>query len=295
MLDFLISSVSQGLLWSILAIGIYLSFRILDIPDMTVEGAYPLGAAVTATLIVNGWSPLTATIAGFLAGVVAGFVTGFLQTAMHIPGLLVGILTMTALYSINLRVMGKSNQALLDQETLFTQLEALGSPRNARTFVLGLIAIIIVIMLLVTFKYTELGLNLRATGDNPEMAAANGIHVDRMKCLGLMLSSGLVSLSGAMLGQSNGFTDVGMGTGSIVIGLAAVFIAEVLFRNLTFGQRLLTIVLGAIIYRIAIDLVMRQELLPIRAGDIKLLSAILLAIIVWLPHLTTRRKQKKVA
>lgn len=295
MLDFLISSVSQGLLWSILAIGIYLSFRILDIPDMTVEGAYPLGAAVTATLIVNGWSPLTATIAGFLAGVVAGFVTGFLQTAMHIPGSLVGILTMTALYSINLRVMGKSNQALLDQETLFTQLEALGSPRNARTFVLGLIAIIIVIMLLVTFKYTELGLNLRATGDNPEMAAANGIHVDRMKCLGLMLSSGLVSLSGAMLGQSNGFTDVGMGTGSIVIGLAAVFIAEVLFRNLTFGQRLLTIVLGAIIYRIAIDLVMRQELLPIRAGDIKLLSAILLAIIVWLPHLTTRRKQKKVA
>lgn len=226
---------------------------------------------------------------------VAGFVTGFLQTAMHIPGLLVGILTMTALYSINLRVMGKSNQALLDQETLFTQLEALGSPRNARTFVLGLIAIIIVIMLLVTFKYTELGLNLRATGDNPEMAAANGIHVDRMKCLGLMLSSSLVSLSGAMLGQSNGFTDVGMGTGSIVIGLVAVFIAEVLFRNLTFGQRLLTIVLGAIIYRIAIDLVMRQELLPIRAGDIKLLSAILLAIIVWLPHLTTRRKQKKVA
>lgn len=294
-MDFLISTSSQGLLWSILAIGVYLSFRILDIPDMTVEGAYPLGAAVTATFIVNGWSPLLATIAGFLAGVMTGFVTGFLQTAMHIPGLLAGILTMTALYSINLRVMGKSNQVLLDQETLLTQLEALGIPHNVRTLVLGLIAMIIVIMLLVAFMYTELGLNFRATGDNPEMAAANGIHVDRMKCLGLMLSSGLVSLSGAMLGQANGFADVGRGTGTIVIGLAAVFIAEVLFRNLTFGQRLLTVVLGAIIYRIAIDLVMHQELLPIRAGDIKLLSAILLAIIVWLSHLTTRRKQKKVA
>lgn len=291
MLVFLISTSSQGLLWSILPIGVYVSFRILDIPDMTVEGAYPLGAAVTATFIVNGWSPLLATIAGFLAGVMTGFVTGFLQTAMHIPGLLAGILTMTALYSINLRVMGKSNQALLDQETLLTQLESLGIPHNVRTLVLGLIAMIIVIMLLVAFMSTELGLNLRATGDNPEMAAANGIHVDRMKCLGLMLSSGLVSLSGAMLGHA----DVGMGTGTIVIGLAAVFIAEVLFRNLTFGQRLLTVVLGAIIYRIAIDLVMHQELLLIRAGDIKLLSAILLAIIVWLSHLTTRRKQKKVA
>lgn len=190
-LDFLISTSSQGLLWSILAIGVYLSFRILDIPDMTVEGAY-LGAAVTATFIVNGWSPLLATIAGFLAGVMTGFVTGSLQTAMHIPGLLAGILTMTALYSINLRVMGKSNQVLLDQETLLTQLEALGIPHNVRTLVLGLIAMIIVIMLLVAFMYTELGLNLRA-------------------------------------------------------------------------------------------------------GNIKLLSAILLAIIVWLSHLTTRRKQKKVA
>ncbi|MDO4680221.1 MAG: ABC transporter permease [Aerococcus sp.] len=284
MSQFILFSVAQGLMWSILGIGIYLAFRILDIADMTAEGAYPLGAAVCATLIIHHVPAWIATVMGFVAGLLAGYLTGFLHTKMHIPGLLAGILSMTALYSINLRIMGQANISLLGENTLPNQLEQLGVSHSWIAFLIGGVAVIIVISGMVAFMYTERGLDLRATGDNPIMAEANGIPVNRMKRLGLMLSSGCTSLAGALLSQANGYADIGMGTGALVIGLAAIFIAEVLFRNLTFGQRLCTIVIGSILYRVTIDLIMRQEWIEIQPGDIKLLSAIVLALILWGPH-----------
>lgn len=291
--SFLAFSIAQGLMWAILGIGIYLAFRILDIADMTAEGAYPLGAAVSATLIIHGIPAWIATLAGFGSGLLAGALTGFLYTKMHIPGLLAGILSMTALYSINLRVMGQANLSLLGEATLPTTLEAWGVPHAGIPLLVGLLAVALVISLICAFMYTELGLNLRATGDNPTMAMANGIPVAQMQRLGLMLSSGCTSLAGALLAQTNGYADIGMGTGALVIGLAAIFIAEVLFKQLTFGQRLWSIVLGSVLYRVTIDMIMRQEWVTIQPGDLKILSAIALAVILWAPHWSKQRALKR--
>ncbi|MDO4671189.1 MAG: ABC transporter permease [Aerococcus sp.] len=291
--QFLLFSVGTGLMWAILAIGIYLAFRILDVADMTAEGAYPLGAAVSAVAILSGFPAWLGAVFGFMAGLLAGYVTGFLQTKMKIPGLIAGILSMTALYSINLRIMGQANLSLLGEETLSKQLATWQIPTAWVPLVIGGVAIVLVISILVGFMYTELGLNLRATGDNPTMAEANGIPVERMKRVGLAISSGCTSLAGALLSQTNGYADISMGTGVLVIGLAAIFIAEVLFQNLTFGQRLVTIALGAVIYRVLIDLLMRQELIVIEPSDVKLLSAIALVLILWLPSYLKQHQLKK--
>lgn len=282
-MDIILSSVSQGLLWSVMAIGVYLTFRILDIADLTAEGAYPLGAAVCATGIVNGVNPLLATLLAFLAGMGAGLISGLLHTKLKIPALLTGIVTLTGLYSINLKILGKSNVALLKQETLVTQLQAFGLTKTNAVLLIGVVFVLIVIALLTLLMNTQIGLAIRSTGDNIPMSEANGINVDNMKIYGYMISNGLIALCGALLTQNNGYADLNSGTGTIVIGLASVIIAEVMLRNLRLGLRLLSVVLGAVIYRLIILAIL--QIPGMDADLVKLFSAILLATVLYVPEL----------
>lgn len=289
-MDIILSSISQGLLWSVMAIGVYLTFRILDIADLTAEGSFPLGAAICSVAIVTGISPLIASLLALVGGMLAGIVSGLLHTKLKIPALLTGILTMTALYSINLRIMGQANVTLLGQETMMRTLQSFGLENRLAVLVVGGIAVGLVILVLYLFFSTETGLALRSTGDNEDMSEANGIHTDAMKIIGYMLSNGLISLSGALIAQNNGYADISMGIGTIVIGLASVIIGEVIFHNLSFAKRLITIVIGAIIYRLIIDLVLQIGVEP---QDIKLFSAIILAIALSTPLLKKKAKKQR--
>lgn len=288
-MDLMISSVSQGMMWSILAIGVYITFRILGLADLSAEGSFPLGAAVCAKLLVNQVHPFLAVLAALLAGALAGFLTGFMTTKMKIPTLLAGILTMTGLYSINLRVMGQANTPLLGEKTLLTSLENLGLSTTWSPFLLGLLTVMVIVLGLVIFMGTEYGLSLIATGDNALMAEANGIRTDHVQLVGYMISNALIALSGALIAQYNGYADLSMGTGTIVIGLAAIVIGEVLLSQVKLPSRLLSIILGAIIYRVIIDLIMKY--IPILPSDIKILSAIVLAIILWSPQVEWKTKK----
>lgn len=291
-MDLILSSVSQGLLWSIMAIGVYVTYRILDIADLTAEGAYPLGAAVAATGIVGGMNPLLATLLAFVVGMGAGLVSGLLHTKMKIPALLTGIVTLTGLYSINLKILGKANVALLRQETLVTQLQGLGLTKTTAVLIIGSVFVAVVILLLTLLMNTQIGLALRSTGDNIPMSEANGINVNRMKIYGYMLSNGLIALSGALLTQNNGFADLNSGTGTIVIGLASVIIAEVILRNLRIGWRLLSVVLGSIIYRLIILAILE---IPGMAADlVKLFSATLLAVVLFVPEIQKKLRVRKI-
>ncbi|HLR88505.1 MAG TPA: ABC transporter permease [Atopostipes sp.] len=289
-MDLILSSISQGLLWSILAMGVYLTYRILDVADLTVEGSFPLGAAVASAMIVAGIPAWIATVVAFLAGGLAGLITGFLHAKLKIPALLAGIVTMTGLYSINLRILGQANLTLLNSETLINQIQTLGVDKTTAVIIAGIIAIVIVIVLLHFFFNTELGLSVRATGDNLAMSEANGINVEFTKILGFMLGNGLISLSGALLAQNNGYADVNMGIGAIVIGLASVIIGETFFSNLTLARRLTTLVIGSIIYRLLILGALELQFNP---QDLKLISAILLAIALALPSARSRWKYKR--
>ena len=292
-MDLILSSLSQGLLWSIMAIGVYLTYRILDIADLTAEGAYPLGAAICATGIVSGLNPLLATFLAFLGGMGAGLVSGLLHTKMKIPALLTGIVTLTGLYSINLKVLGKANVALLRQTTLVTQLQDLGLSKTNAVLLIGGVFVLVVIALLTLLLKTQLGLALRSTGDNIPMSEANGINVDQMKIYGYMLSNGLIALGGALLTQNNGYADLNSGTGTIVIGLASVIIAEVILRNLTIGWRLASVVLGSILYRMIILAIL--EIPGMDADLVKLFSAILLAIVLFVPEVQKKIKIRPLA
>lgn len=282
-MDIILSSISQGLLWSIMALGVYVTFRILDIADLTAEGSYPLGAAVCATSIVNGLSPLLATVLAIAAGMVAGLISGLIHTKLKIPALLTGIVTLTGLYSINLKIMGKANQALLKQETLVSQLQDLGMMKTNAVLLIGVIVVLLVIAFLTLIMNTQLGLAIRSTGDNIPMSEANGINVDQMKIYGYMFSNGLIALCGALLTQNNGYADINAGTGTIVIGLASVIIAEVVFHNLRLGWRLLSVVFGAVVYRLIILAIL--EIPGMDADLVKLFSAILLALVLYVPEL----------
>ncbi|SFH84442.1 putative ABC transport system permease protein [Selenomonas ruminantium] len=284
-MDLVIATVSQGMLWALLAIGVYLTFRVLDIADLTVEGSFPLGAATAATMIVAGAHPLMAILAACLAGMLAGVVTGFLCTKLKIPALLAGILTMIALYSVNLRIMGKANLPLLQQDTVFTIWTVGGLDKSLTTLVIGTIIVLVVALLNYWFFGTELGTAVRATGFNPHMIRANGINTDNMIVLGLLLSNGLVAISGALVAQSNGFADVGMGVGTIVIGLASVIIGEVLFGTRSFKNCLISVILGSIVYRAVIAIVLQMGMPP---NDLKLFTAILVALALSLPLLQAR-------
>lgn len=274
-MDILITALSQGLLWALLAIGVYITYRILDTPDLSAEGTFPLGGAIAAALMVQGVSPIIATIVAIVGGMSAGFVTGILYTKLKIPPLLSGILTMTGLYSINLRIMGRANISLIGQQTIFDGVESLGVPAQFVPMFVGIICTLIVVGLLHLFFHTEIGYTLRATGDNEQMVRAQGVDTDRMKILGLMVSNGLIAFSGSLIAQDNGFSDISMGVGVIVIGLASVIIGEVLFGSLSIAKRLLCVALGSMVYRMIIALVLNLGMNPI---DLKLISAIVLTI-----------------
>lgn len=282
-MSLVLSSLSQGLLWSIMAIGVYLTFRILDIADLTAEGSYPLGAAICATGIVSGLNPLLATMLAFGGGLLAGLVSGLIHTKLKIPALLTGIVTLTGLYSINLKVLGKANVALLRQKTLVTQLYDMGFTKIAAVMIIGTLFAVVVIALLTLLMKTQIGLALRSTGDNIPMSESNGIKTDHMKMLGYMVSNGLIALCGALLCQNNGYADLNAGVGTIVIGLASIIIAEVMIRNLSIGWRLASIVLGSIVYRLIILAILA---IPGMDADlVKLFSAILLATVLFVPEL----------
>ncbi|WP_071130858.1 ABC transporter permease [Enterococcus timonensis] len=288
-MSIIIASIYQGLLWSLMAIGVYLTFRILDIADMTAEGSFPLGGAICASCIVNGWSPIIATLFGFLGGMAAGFISGIMHTKLEIPALLTGILTMTGLYSINLFVMGKANISLLGGEkTIFTMTPV--ANENTAIFIVGGIVVAAVILLLVIFFNTEMGLAARAVGNNQNMAAANGVSVDNMKMIVYMISNGLIALCGALMVQMNGFADISMGIGTLVIALAAIIIAEILLKNITFGQRLLTIILGSIIYRLIIAFVLDRGVDP---NALRLFYSLLLTIFLSFPFISKKIKQRQ--
>lgn len=281
MLDLVLSTVSQGLLWAIMALGVFLTFRVLDISDLSVEGTFPLGAAVAATLIDAGHSVWFAMLIALIAGCIGGTVTALLTTKLKIPALLSGILTMIGLYSVNLMIMGKANVPLLRAETVFTLTEDLfGVSSVVATLIVGLIATTVVGVIMYWFFGTVLGTAIRATGCNPQMARAQGINTNVMVILGLLISNGLVALSGALVAQSNGFADVGMGTGTIVIGLASVIIGEVLFGTRSFKNWLISVVLGSVVYRAVIAIVLELGMPP---NDLKLFTAVLVAIALSLP------------
>ena len=281
MLDLVLSTVSQGLLWAIMALGVFLTFRVLDIADLSVEGTFPLGAAVAATLIDAGHSVWFAMLIALIAGCIGGTVTALLTTKLKIPALLSGILTMIGLYSVNLMIMGKANVPLLRAETVFTLTENLfGVSSVIATLIVGLVATVIVGAIMYWFFGTVLGTAIRATGCNPQMARAQGINTNVMVILGLLISNGLVALSGALVAQSNGFADVGMGTGTIVIGLASVIIGEVLFGTRSFKNWLISVVLGSVVYRAVIAIVLELGMPP---NDLKLFTAVLVAIALSLP------------
>lgn len=276
----LLNAISQGLLWSILAMGVYITYRILDYADLTTEGSFPLGAAVAAKYILAGFNPFVATFFAMISGVFAGLATGLLHTKFKIPALLSGILTMTGLYSVNLRIMGKANLPLLKQETIVTIVSSLGLSNYSSVFAVGIISAGAVIIILWALFATELGFAIRATGNNPKMISALGVDTDKMKILGLVISNAIIAMGGGIIAQYNGYADVGMGTGTIVIGLASVIIGEVLFGKTSILKSLISVVLGSIVYRIIIAFVLEKGLQP---TDLKLLSSVLLAFCLFLP------------
>jgi putative ABC transport system permease protein len=277
-------SVSQGLIWGIMAIGVYLTYRILDVADLTVDGSFATGGAVAVVLILNGYNLWLAMILAFLAGLIAGAITGLLHTLMGIPPILAGILTQLSLYSINLKIMGKANQSVnVNQTDLLVSLRWVKEFAFHNPLITVGLVLIILIAILYWFFGTEMGCAIRATGANLNMSRAQGINTNFNKVLGIMLSNGLVAFSGAFLAQYQGFADVKMGQGAIVIGLAAVIIGEALFGKIfkNFALRLLAVAFGSIIYYIVIQAVITMGL---DANLLKLLSATIVAIFLAIPY-----------
>ncbi|HGV8372069.1 TPA: ABC transporter permease [Enterococcus faecium] len=278
----IVSAISQGMLWAILGLGIFMTYRILDFPDMTTEGSFPLGAAVCVTAITHGIAPIVATLLGVGAGMIAGLVTGLLYTKGKIPVILAGILVMSGLNSVILFVMRTPNLSLLNHPILQDSFHRFGLPNYFDTVFLGLISLGILIAVLLFFFNTDLGQGYIATGDNETMARSLGIKTDRMKILGLTLSNGVIALSGALIAQNDGYADVNKGIGVIVIGLASIIIGEVIFQELTLAERLIAIVVGSIIYQLLILVVIK---LGFDTTYLKLFSAIILAICLMIPQL----------
>ncbi|OFL66875.1 branched-chain amino acid ABC transporter permease [Facklamia sp. HMSC062C11] len=285
------SACIQGILWSLMGMGLYISFRILGFADLTSEASFTLGAGVAAILIQSGYSPLLATLLAIGAGMLAGLVTGWLTTFLAIPGLLASIITMTGLYSVSLRVMGQPNLSLRGSDTLFSLMEQVVASSDLARLVLGLVfALLVVAMLSLLFK-TDLGQALVATGDNRIMADSLGINTHRMLRLALMLSNGLIALSGALVAQDNGFADIQLGNGTVVIAFSAIVIGEVIFRQqLSLTKRLMTVVLGAVIYRLILVAVLQ---LGFNANDFRFLSAFVLVLFLAGPNLIKRYFRQK--
>ncbi|MFD1019213.1 ABC transporter permease [Thalassobacillus hwangdonensis] len=305
-------SVESGIIYAIMALGVYLSFRILDFPDLTVDGSFVTGAAVAAIMIVNGINPFIATVTALVVGFVAGCITGVLHTIGKINALLSGILMMIALYSINLRIMGRSNVPLLSQETSFTHVEGIWASLGIDQFINGVFNSIglgdytpstwsiLFFMIIVTlavkfltdmFLKTEIGLAVRATGDNKRMIRSFSANTNLLVILGLGLSNAMVAFSGALIAQYGSFADVGMGIGMIIIGLASVIIGEALFGTKTIARTTLAVIGGAIIYRIVVSLALRVDFLE--TGDMKLITATIVIVALVLPKVMDNYKDKK--
>jgi len=282
-------SLYEGLAFGFVAIGVYLTFRVLAFPDLTVDGSFALGAAVAAVLIVNhDVNPFLATLAALGAGLCAGLTTSLLNTKLKIPALLAGILVMVGLYSINLRVMGgRPNLPLLRETTIFSlasRLPGLETRLEYRLVVAGVLAVI-VFFILNWFLRTEIGLALRATGDNEQMVRGAGVDTDKTTILGVSIANGLVAFSGGVVAQGQGFSDVNMGVGMIIMGLAAVIIGEALFRPKGVAGLLLAVLGGTFIYRLVISVALRMGM---RAGDLKLITAVIVIIAMAVPYLQKR-------
>lgn len=293
-------AVSQGLIWGVMALGVYITFKILNYADMTCDGSFALGGAVSAALtVMAGWNPFLSLAAATIAGMLAGAVTGLLHTKCKIPAILSGILTMISLYSINLRIMGKANIPLLGEDTIITKIinvlpGAFTSFVNINAWVtmfIGIVFSIGLIAALYWFFGTEVGAAIRATGNNEDMVRALSGNTDVMKILGLVIGNGLVSLSGGLVTQSQGYADVGMGTGTIVIGLASIVIGEALFgKRFSFAYKLMSVIVGSILYRIIIAFVLQ---LGLNTDDLKLLTGIIVAVALSVPELNKQREMKK--
>lgn len=288
-----LGTIEIGIIFGLVAMGVYITFRVLDFPDLTVDGSFTLGAATTATMIVSGFNPYLSTLIGTLAAASAGIVTAWLNLRFNILHLLASILTMTALYTINLRVMGKPNVSLIMEPTMLTPFEGLGIPAMYLKVIFVATFAIIAGLLVAWFLYTQYGLAMRAVGSNKRMAQANGIVVNEKVYVGLALSNGLVGLAGALFAQTNGFADSTMGIGTIVVGLAAVIIAESLLGSRSMLIIVLGCILGSILYRVAVSMALNADFLGFQASDLNLLTAILVTLALVFPKLRSEYKAKQ--
>jgi putative tryptophan/tyrosine transport system permease protein len=286
-------SLIQGLLFAIVSIGSYITFRFLSFPDLSPEGTFPLGAAVGATLIAHGISPWTATAAGMGAGAVGGFLTAVLYTKLGINGILAGILTLTATYTVNLRVMTRPNVAILTEPTVFDDLYAVLGLNASQYSLMAVLAVFVGVVVagLTWLFHTEFGLSLRATGDNEGMIRGLGVSTDTTTLVGLTLANALVGTAGALVAQYQGFADVGMGVGTIVAAFAGLIIGETVFRGRVVGWALISVVLGVLLYRL---LLTSALYFGAESSDLKLISAVLVAAVLSLPALGRRYRIKRV-
>ncbi len=275
----LLGAIEIGLIYSLVAIGVYITFKVIDFPDLTVDGSFTLGAAVSSAMIFAGYNPYIATIVSILSGSCAGWVTGYLNVRWKILGLLAGILTMTALYSINLRIMGRPNIAIIDSDTVFG---------NWSIILTILFFTIITILKLTRFFASEFGLAIRAVGINPKVSSAYGIRVGFMKIVALAISNGIVALAGSLFAQSQGFADISMGTGTIIVGLASVIIGEAIVHPERIWVGLITCAIGSILYRIAIAFALNAHDIGLEASDLNLITALLVALTM----ISTRLRKK---
>lgn len=308
LLTSLLGATGQGILWGIMALGVYITYKLLDIADLTVDGSFALGGCTCAILIINGVNPVVATVLAVGAGLLAGAVTGILHTFFNIPAILAGILTQLSLWSINLRILGgKSNLPLLNEETIISSfvgrtgntvvetaspiIQKLGLTQSQASLVVGVVVVAIIIFIMYWFFGTEIGSALRATGNNETMIRALGVNTNNTKLLALMLSNGLVALSGAFVAQMQKYADIGMGQGAIVIALAAIIIGEVLFKHfINFGVKLISAAVGAVIYFIIRAVVLY---LGLNANDMKLISAVIVALALCIPTISQKMATKK--
>jgi len=285
----IVNMLEQGFLFGFLGLGVLITFRFFRFPDLTAEGSYPLGGAVAATLLVAGVHPVLATAAAVLAGVAAGMITALVHTKLRINNIVAGIIVMTALYTVNLRIMGRANISLLNVNTIYDDGQAvLGVPESSGALVviaLTFLLLVVVALALARFMRTDLGLAVRATGENEKMIRSLGVDTDRTKLIGLALSNGAIALSGALVAQDHGFADIGMGIGILVTGAAAVMIGEALFGDRSIEHWIVATIVGVLIYRFLVAFALRVGLDPV---DLKLITAVLLLISLSVPRVRQR-------
>lgn len=279
MIDIIIGTLEQGFMYGILALGVYISYSILNFPDMTTEGSYPLGAAITAFLILKDVNPWIACIVAFICGILAGLLTGVIHVKLKVLNLLAGILTMTALYSINIRVAGRSNQSLANKSTIFNSGLSSLMPKGVSVLLISFIALIVIKILLDLFLKTKAGFLLRATGDNPQMITSLAKDVGTVKILGLGLANGFVALSGSIVCQSQRFFDVNMGAGIVVMGLASVILGQTILKKFNFMKATTMVIIGSVLYKTCITVALKVGL---ESSDMKLVTAIIFIIALML-------------